>query len=480
MNETGEPNSIFSYRVFWIWFFMSLLSILIPCGTIYGHEIYTNLVSNSSNQNVFLFKIIGKLYKLYVYIILQIYKNDNDYFSKTQTLINTISLNQKNSSVYYYSLSFIESDILFFKVTNLTQLCFNPINSVYDPNFLRFRYSFKTFMKSETDSSNSLFSTTIKKYSEKISSVCSFMLFAFIGFVAIMIALILFSISLCQRQYDWFYGASVLVKREMFNQTKQTYYIVDTLLDKLPNYFEDIPYASIIRKSDGLILYANNHVPELNHHTVEQTIGQYFQTFFNVDRKYLFLVYHFPNPYNDYEFVIIQNIKKFYKLKEIYDLLIKKSQNINIKQFSIKQKLLSLKIYCIPNQEMPSLFYDAINQSENAYPNIVPLSCTSSLFVGVSQVQYSKDAMLFILDFIKFMNNYIIALTEGDGVVITLENDSILPLLCGEAGKRSEELVTNGVLNRIYIETPIVQKIGRDNFDDIIENYPNIMEISPI
>jgi PAS domain-containing protein len=284
-----------------------------------------------------------------------------------------------------------------------------------------------------------------------------------IRLLAIVAVFILaFSEVVYSKQKSWFFGARILLSRHMVKVPQAKYYTRDILMGNEPDYLEEIPFAIVIRNSDGVIQFANQYVSLLTNYTVTQIIGQRFDEFFDLGNAGLdFEVIPFGVAL---ELVVIRDIsERNMRIHRLRDLLAR--MRSDFAEIPLGEKLVYIDVRC-GGEARPEVVFDAFDGVERQCLEVHRIGCSVSMYKGLTAV--AGDAVSFALGVVRALGRARAAVTQGTVTLISLADDDALVVPCGMAVKRAEECVVHGVWGRLYVDEEILAAAGGGDVSDIV------------
>jgi hypothetical protein len=281
-------------------------------------------------------------------------------------------------------------------------------------------------------------------------------------FISTAIFFAILSAVIRTRQRAWFSGAELLIRRRLTRDPTLTYFVRDTLLGCEPGYLEEVPLAVLIRNSQGVIEFANQHVTHFSKHTVTQTDGQRFTEFFDEAAPELdFEVTPFAN---GLEFVVIRDASERRSRIAKYEGLLARLRP-QIAPIPQRRALVYVDVRVNSDRIAPEAVFDAFDRAEAARPAVQEIAASATMLRAVCDS--GEDAVAVALALMeRFGGACKAAVTQGLVTLVSLAEGDALVIACGRSVRRAEYCVTDGVWGRAYVDGAVMGEMGAEAIMD--------------
>lgn len=313
-----------------------------------------------------------------------------------------------------------------------------------------------------------LISSTLSQLSE-VSTILSFALndsywIVLAGCLVFSIVIWLYSEYVSRKQSLWYYGAGVLIRRQMDQPPQETYLIRDALTGAKTKYIERIPFAMLVRRSDGVIVMANQHVREFTSHGIEQILGQQFSEFFDRTTSRDFEIETKPFD-NDLELITLKDVSQTRASAQRSEELIER-----MKPAALPQRDIFIYIdFRLDGENLHSSGSPALWDNLDSAAPFIRLFSSVAMYRAVIPVSSRDSALLAVCRVAKDVKTgFRVAVTEGEVTFLSLSDSGLLLVPCGEPVQRAEELVVSSPTRKIYVDSGICDAVTRETYSKII------------
>ena len=324
-----------------------------------------------------------------------------------------------------------------------------------------------------------LISDTLSRLSE-VGTIASFQLHS-PYWIAILVCVIL-SICICiysayieQKQSLWYYGACVLIRRQMVKPPTETYLIRDALTGSKPKYIDRIPLALLVRRGDGVIVMANQHVREFTHHTIDQTRGQRFSEFFDEETAKDYEIHAEPFD-DDLELVTIKDVSQVRAAQGRSEALLDRMQP-PLPYLPFRGTFIYLDFRLdgedLRASEDPARLWESL---ESKAP-FMRLFSSVAMYKAVAATGNSDCAVKAVCEVSRHVKKgFRLALTQGEITFVSNSDKNLIALPCGEPVRRAEDLVIQSTPGKIFVDADICAALSPDTYADLKDKIEEVAQ----
>ncbi|EAX96779.1 hypothetical protein TVAG_216820 [Trichomonas vaginalis G3] len=281
----------------------------------------------------------------------------------------------------------------------------------------------------------------------------------------------------------WMRAANILIRCTAFDDNDRLKNVIDILENREPNYVDDFPFPTVVRRNNGAIVACNSKILSFTPHSRAQIIGNNLENFFgeignkitvtNKEGKKVTMDVQKFKCGKNHEIVIFKDITDLVEAEAKYSKLL---ERLTLNGIDIPHRGVFYVLRHRFQKQIQENDFKTISQLEQEY-GIIRISITITSYIAIARQESDiKKLIEFsekVSDIVQDPKSVISVIVKGVVSIVPLVGKAI-PVLCGPTAEKALDTIVNGEFGILHVQEDTLA----DNED--AKNSVSVMQLKLI